>query len=298
MLNAPRLWWLGVRPRTLTIAVSPVLLGGGLAYFDGNPLDWILLTVTLVSAIAIQAGTNLYNDAADGERGNDSHQRLGPPRLTGQGWATPRDVRQAAFLCFALAGLGGLYLVRIGGWPILLIGLLSLLSGYAYSAGRRPISHLPVGELFVIAFFGLAAVGGTYLLQTGRLSANAVLAGLAVGCFAAAVLLVNNSRDRIEDGRAGRRTLAILAGPRLSVMLYGLFMLTPFVQPLAIGWAERMYGAWLPLLLLPMAVLAVRRFGAATGGPDFNRLLALTAKLQLAFVLLYLLGLAGAAPMQ
>jgi len=286
-----QLWLTGVRPRTLTIAASPVIAGAGLAYFDTAALDWPVLAITLLCALAIQAGTNLYNDAADGGRGHDTPARLGPARLTAEGWASAARVRLGAMMCFSAAMLGGLYLIHAGGWPILLIGVLSIASGYAYSAGPAPLSHSPLGELFVIAFFGVAAVAGTYFLQTGTVTADAVLCGLAVGSFGAAVLMVNNSRDRSQDRVAGRRTLAILVGPKLSRLTYALLILAPFALQFINELGVSGSGNWLPLLTAPFGLYLAWQFHCARAGADFNILLVQTAKLQLAFSILYTLGL-------
>ncbi|HSM39296.1 MAG TPA: 1,4-dihydroxy-2-naphthoate octaprenyltransferase, partial [Afifellaceae bacterium] len=211
----PNLWLLGMRPRTLTMAAVPVVVGSVLAWGGGAHPEWVTFIVTLACALLIQIGTNLFNDARDGERGADGPDRIGPIRITGAGLAQPKQVRRAALGCFVTALLAGGYLVVVGGLPILLVGLASLVSGYAYSAGRRPLSHGPFGEVFVIAFFGLIAVAGSYYLKSRQLpDAAVVLTGIAVGCYAAGVLLVNNLRDQAADLRAGRRTLASRLGTR------------------------------------------------------------------------------------
>src|SRR5574337_1079092 len=175
------LWWLAVRPRTLTLAAMPVLCGSALAWHGGAPIAWPVFFTTLACAALIQAGTNLYNDAADGERGNDGPARLGPPRVTAAGLASAGQVRRAASLAFATAFVGGVYLVFEGGWPILVIGLASLAAGWAYSGGPRPLSHTAWGEVWVMAFFGLAAVAGSHFLQGGQPGVAPVLLGLALG---------------------------------------------------------------------------------------------------------------------
>jgi len=285
------LWIIGMRPRTLTIAASPVIVGSALAFYQLESINWLVSLITLLCAFAIQAGTNFYNDAVDGEQGHDTPARTGPPRLTARGWATTAYVKRAALSCFILAGFGGIYLVDIGGWPILLIGILSIASGYAYSSGPFPLSHTPLGEIFVILFFGIIAVSGTCYLQTATLSYSAVFAGLAIGLFGAAVLMVNNSRDRDEDTKAGRKTLAIIIGPKLSMIFYAILVITPFAIQLVSQLSPSGSGNWLPLLTFPFGLYLVWRFRSATGGNDFNMLLIQTAKLQFAFSALLALGL-------
>jgi len=276
-------WVLAARPRTLPIAASPVLLGTALAWRMGSSLSVSVFLATLLAALAIQAGTNLFNDAADAERGVDGPTRQGPPRATAMGWLRAEQVRSAGYACFALAALLGLHLVAIGGWPILAIGVLSLLAGLAYSSGPRPISFTPLGEVFVLAFFGVAAVAGTCALQAGHVSGVALAMGVILGLFAAAVLHLNNTRDAVDDARAGRATLAILLGPRRSLPVYAALVLAPYPMLAALAHMQGWTSAWLGQLTLPVAALLIRRVYAARSGPDFNRLLAGTAQLELAF---------------
>jgi 1,4-dihydroxy-2-naphthoate octaprenyltransferase len=283
-----RVWWAAARPRTLTIATTPVLVGTALAWAEGAPHGWPAALAALVCALLIQAGTNLHNDAADFERGNDRPERVGPLRVTAAGWARPGEVRAAAIAAFALAFALGIYLVGIGGMPILAIGLASLMAGWAYSGGPKPISYTPFGELFVWMFFGVAAVAGSYLLQAGSVSASALMAGAAVGLPAAAVLMVNNVRDRVGDARVGRRTLAGLLGPRRSLVAYAAMMLAPFIAPLMQALNGRP-GALLAFLSLPMCIGLIRRL-AATDGPALNLLLAGTARAGFVFGLLLAIG--------
>jgi 1,4-dihydroxy-2-naphthoate octaprenyltransferase len=290
VVTVPRgwgLWWLAIRPRTLTIAVSPVLAGSGLAYADLGRIDPVVVVLALLGALAIQAGTNLYNDVADYLKGGDLPLRQGPARATAMGWATPGQMKRAAQVSFAVAALCGLYLVAVGGWPILALGMLSLLAGWAYSFGPKPIAYTPLGEVCVVAFFGLGAVGGVYYLHGFTLTGPVMAAGLAIGFIAAGVLMANNYRDMEPDRLAGRRTLAILVGPELSKVLYGLFLVLPFAlafPPLGPK------GGWLTLALLPFSFKLVRRFATEARGPGFNQILAATARHQLAFAALLSLG--------
>jgi 1,4-dihydroxy-2-naphthoate octaprenyltransferase len=272
------IWLLGMRPRTLTMAAVPVAVGAVLAWTRGADPDWVTFIATLACAVLIQVGTNLFNDANDGERGADGPDRIGPVRITGSGLAKPKQVRRAAIACFVLALLAGVYLIAVGGIPILVIGLASLAAGFAYSSGPRPLSHGPFGEVYVIVFFGLVAVAGSYYLQMGQLPDVAVaLTGIAVGCYAAAVLLVNNRRDTVADLRAGRKTLAGRLGTRATRWLYGLLVLVPFPM-LAAAWGMQALGlVWLGLpACLWLAVL----FARMPVGPDMNAQLGRTALVQ------------------
>ena len=276
-------WLPAVRPKTLSMAIAPVLVGTTLAWFEQQQFSLLPLLLTLAAALLIQIGTNLYNDAADFERGADTAGRLGPARVVAEGLIPATRVRHGAWLSFALALLCGIYLVWLGGWPILLIGLFSLAAAYAYTGGAHPIAYGPFGELFVLVFFGVIAVAGSAYLQTGIWSAAAVVAGMAIGMPAAAALLVNNYRDLESDCAAGRRTLVSLLGRRLARRLYAIYILTPLtLVPLLIP-AERVF---LPWLVLPPAIVLVRRFWCSPIDTGLNRLLALTAQYQLLFAVL------------
>ncbi len=278
-----RAWIAAVRPKTLGLAVSPVLVGTALGVAEKGSFHPGVFLAALAAAVAIQVGTNLHNDVADHLRGTDGEDRLGPARATSQGWLSPKAVTRGAWVAFLLAFLLGCYLAWMGGWPIMLLGLASLAAGAAYSGGPRPLSHLPLGELFVLLFFGLVAVGGSFYLQTGRFDGRSLLAGLVVGLPAAAVLVVNNYRDRQSDARAGRRTLAVLLPPSGSHLEYLLLMLAPFLLlPLLLSAKQ----VWLPMLSLPLHLWLVVRFQRAPVGPGLNLLLARTAQAQLLLGLL------------
>lgn len=274
----PNIWLLGIRPRTLTMAAVPVVTGAALAWSEGATVNVPTFAVTLVCAVLIQIGTNLFNDAGDGARGADGADRIGPVRLTGAGLATARQVRGGAAACFAAALAAGIYLVWVGGTVILLIGIASLVSGYAYSSGPRPLSHGPWSEVWVVAFFGVVAVAGSYYLQAlAPPGAPVLLTGIAIGCPAAAVLLVNNVRDREVDRRAGRRTLAGHLEPANARRLYAALMLAPFAV-LLIAWGWRPIGlAW---LALPLFVWLVIRLNRLPAGPAMNAQLARTSLAQ------------------
>lgn len=272
-----RLAWLAIRPRTLSLAVTPVLLGSSLAWSEGHAVKIGLLLVALVCALLIQVGTNLHNDAADFVRGTDDAQRIGPARVAASGWVSPRQLVQASLGCFGAALLLGSWLVSQGGWPILLIGLASLAAGWCYSGGPRPVSHTAWGEWFVLVFFGMAAVGGSHWLQSLRTTPQAWLGGLALGLPAAAVLLVNNYRDLEGDERAGRRTWVHRLGRDRARNAYAALLKLPVLPILTLTWQRP--GAALALLALPLAWRLIARLGSRQPpGPWLNDQLAGTAR--------------------
>jgi len=244
--------------------------------------------VALLSAMLIQIGTNLHNDVSDFERGADTPDRLGPPRATAMGWLPAAAVRRGAWGAFLLAFLLGIVLVWHGGWPIVAIGLCSLLAGWAYTGGPKPIAYTPLGELFVLVFFGLCAVGGSYYLQTMSLSPLAIWTSLALGSFAAAVISVNNTRDLVTDARVGKRTLAVRLGRGAMDRVYALELALPFaLLPLVLRDAWSLVPGAAFLAALPM----LRRFRSARAGEEFNRLLAGTARLQAIYAVLLAVAL-------
>ena len=277
-------WFLACRPKTLSVSLSPVLVGTAVAWHDTQALLWLPLLAAALGAAFIQIGTNLFNDVGDFLRGTDTPGRLGPKRATAEGWLSVDMLRAGAWLAFALAFLCGIYLVAHGGWPIVVIGLASLAAGWAYTGGPKPIAYGPLGEVFVFVFFGLVAVGGSYYLQTLTLTPVALLAATLVGIHAAAVITVNNYRDRDGDAKNGKNTLAVLLGRPATRGLYTAEMLAPYaLLPLLadLGWP-----AALPLLSLPLALVLIARFRREAAGPVFNGILAATAGLQLVFALL------------
>ena len=283
-MNALQIWLVAIRPRTLTISVVPVVVGTALAWAEYRLFTWVTLLVTLSGALLIQIGTNLHNDAADFERGADTPQRLGPRRVSAEGWLKPAQLRQAAHLSFAGAFLLGFYLIWVGGWPIAVLGLLSLTAAYAYTGGPRPIAYTPLGELFVFVFFGLAAVTGSFYLQTLQWSWNALLSGAAVGLPAAAVLIINNYRDRDTDSCAGKRTLAVVLGrPAMRYLYAASLLLAPLMTlPLLNQGLDGMILV-LPWLSLVPAFFLIRRLWHTRIDKSLNRLLAQTAQWQLLF---------------
>jgi len=281
-------WVLAIRPKTLGISVAPVVVGSSMAQAEFGSIQWLPALAALISAMLIQIGTNLHNDAADFDRGADTPDRVGPARATAQGWFTSNEVKRTAYICFGLAFGIGIYLVSVGGIPIVVIGLFSLAAGYAYTGGPKPIAYSASGELFVFLFFGLVAVMGSYYLQTAQISLNALYCSIALGLLAAAVLLVNNYRDLETDQRADKLTLTHYLGANNSRITYGVLMLTPFLLPLLLH--DVSIGVWLIMLLLPTALFLLRNFAREQPGPIFNRYLAQTAKLQLLFSLLLSIG--------
>lgn len=281
-------WMLAVRPATLPAAAVPVLVGSGAAHASGDFSIGVLLAA-LAAALLIQIGTNFANDVFDFERGADTDERLGPPRVTQSGLLTPRDVRTGVAAAFGAAALLGLYLAWVGGWPIIVIGAASIAAGLAYTGGPWPFGYHGLGDIFVFVFFGLVAVCGTYYLHTGDVSGLSLSAGSAVGFLITAILVVNNLRDRATDARTGKRTLAVRLGDRATRFQYAALLTGAY----AIAMAMAIVASWwllLPLLSLPLAMRVAAPVVNGVEGRALNLTLKGTARLTLAYGVLLAAG--------
>lgn len=289
-MNSRNPWLLAARPQTLFAAIAPVLVGSALAARDGmfQPLAAL---AALFAAVCIQIGTNFANDVHDFKKGADT-RRVGPTRVTTAGLLTPQAVERGTWLIFGLAALAGLYLVCLGGWPILLIGVASILAGLAYTAGPFPLGYNGLGDVFVFIFFGLVAVLGTYYVQAHSLTWGAWLAAIPVGAITTNIIVVNNVRDADTDRAVGKRTLAVLLGRGAARAEYALLLGVAYLTPLTL-WLAFDFSAWvlLPLLTLPWAVRLTRTVYTVLG-PGLNMALVGTSRLLAAFSLLFALGIA------
>ena len=285
-------WWLALRPWSFTISLAPILVGTALAGLDGYAPQLGIVAAAFAASILIHAGTNLQNDVGDFRRGADLMGRIGPPRATTEGWLPASQVQGVATLCFALAVVPGAYLAVRGGWPIVAIGLASISAGAAYTAGPRPVAYSGWGEVFVIAFFGLIAVGGMYYLHVGNVGSTPLAAGAAVGSLAAAVLVVNNLRDIDSDRRIGKNTLAVRCGRRFTTWEYAVLLYLPFFLVVAVALREGLALLLAPVILLPWGALLAHRVWRRPAGAWLNAALGATAKLGLVFAVL--LSLAAA----
>jgi len=292
MTNSPvARWVLAFRPRTLTAALAPILVGTGLAALHGIPCRWHLSLFAVLSAAMIQIATNLFNDALDFRKGTDTAERLGPCRVTQAGLIPASRVLVGGGVAAVAAVAFGMPLVMAGGWPIVVIGVVSLLFAYGYTGGPFPLAYLGLGDVFVILFFGLVAVGGVYYLQSHTFGADTVIAGLQVGMLATALLAVNNLRDVEEDRKAGKRTLAVRFGITFGRYEIAVLCLVPFALNLWWAWSGAWTTALLPLLALPLGARVIRGVFTHEPGVVYNRLLAGTAALQLVFGILLTLGM-------
>lgn len=284
-------WLLASRPATLPAATVPVLVGAAAAVSEGASFRPTIFSVTLVCALLIQIATNFANDYSDFHRGADHEGRLGPTRVTQSGLISADDVRRGIICAFGLAVLLGAYLAWVGGWPIVVIGVASVIAGLAYTGGPFPFGYYGLGDVFVFTFFGLIAVTGTSYLQLGHWSKFSLLLAIPIGLLVTNILVVNNLRDLPTDRAAGKHTLAVTIGEKLTRAQYILSTIVAYAIPTAIAVTDSARRALLlQLITLPLAIVLVRRVGRNTTGRALNPLLEKTGQLLLAFGILLALG--------
>lgn len=292
MLNCGKshVWLLAIRPKTLPAAVAPVLMGGAMAFGD-NVFRAFPVLIALACALLIQAGTNLVNDYSDFRKGADNVNRIGPLRVTQAGLVTPREIMWAIRLTFGAAIFLSLYLVRRGGWPVIIIGAISILSGILYTAGPKPYGYIGLGDLFVLIFFGPVAVGGTYYVQALAIPWPVIVAGFGPGLLSVAVLTVNNLRDIAGDAVSGKKTLAVRFGPAYAKNQYYISIVLASIIPagIALLTSRRPWSA-IAALTLFFALPVLETVFTRDDGPSLNGALAATGKLLLIYALLFSLG--------
>jgi 1,4-dihydroxy-2-naphthoate octaprenyltransferase len=284
-------WLLATRPRTLPAAIAPVMLGTAMAIAD-KCFAWLAVAAAFSVALLLQIGVNLANDYFDYLKGIDTEERLGPLRAAQSGLIPPKQLRGGIVLIFILSLIPGFYLLAVGGWPVLFIGLACIGAALAYSGGPFPLASHGLGDIFVFIFFGLVAVCGTYYVQALRLTPMVWLMGTIEGLLITAILVVNNLRDIETDRQSGKRTLAVILGNRASKLEYLLLLVIAYAIPIIL-WLSGHGSAWLilPLFSLPLAVSQMRFIWKSAGGSMLNQALANTAQLALVYSLLLSAGL-------
>ena len=305
-ISRSKAWLMAARPQTLPAAAAPVAVGTGLAVGRGveHPLAAL---AAFVGAALIQIGTNFANDYYDAVKGADTDDREGFTRVTQSGLIAPESVKRATYLPFAAAVLVGTTLVYVGGLPILVIGLLSVAAGFAYTGGPYPLGYHGLGDAFVFLFFGVVAVTGSYYVQAaavlaspvplsippGTLPTLALVASLPVAAISTNIIVVNNVRDLETDAETGKRTLAVRIGYRWSRVQYVALLVLSYLVPLAL-WVvgPASVVVCLPLLTIPFAVAVARTVCTHTTGEALNPALERTGKLLAAHAGLFAVGLA------
>ncbi len=282
-------WLLVTKPRTLTAAVVPVLLGTSLAYADGK-VDWLSATIALICSLLIQIATNIINDLYDFRKGADNDKRLGAKKALTAGLLTERQLVAATTAVMLTAFFLGLILVWRAGWVILAIGLLSLFFAWAYTGGKYPLAYIGLGDVFVFLFFGVAAVCGTYYLHHHSFSLSSLVAATGAGAIAMNILGVNNLRDIPTDSEVGKKTLAVRFGATFARDLYYWLLFVAYTVPFVLALMGYGYGVFITFLSLPFAFKQWRIVALETG-KALNPALGGTAQLLFIYGVLLSIGL-------
>ncbi|MFY8001182.1 MAG: 1,4-dihydroxy-2-naphthoate polyprenyltransferase [Candidatus Kapaibacteriota bacterium] len=270
-------WLLAIRPKTLPAGASPVILGTALAFADGA-FSLLPALAALVCALLMQIASNLINDLYDFRKGADTGERLGPARAVASGLLSEQDVKRAAWLVALTAFVLGQYLVWVGGWQILAIGVLSLVTAWAYTGGPVPLAYIGLGEICAFVFFGVIPVCGTYFVQAHEWSPVVLLFSLAPAFWSANILLVNNIRDIPTDALVKKNTLAVRIGSKKARLLYCFWAVAAFLVPTVYAVIWREWWLLLPLASAPLGVIACRSM-MALEGRALNGLLIQTVRL-------------------
>ncbi len=290
-VSPARAWIMAARPKTLPAALAPVLVGTALAFHD-NAFVLLPAVAALLGALLLQIGSNFANDYFDFFKGADTAERLGPVRVTASGLISPSQLRWGMVAVFGLAALDGLYLIQIGSWPILAVGVASILAALLYTGGPFPFGYYGLGDIFVFIFFGLVAVCGTYFVQALHLTWPVVVAAVPPGLLITAILVVNNLRDIETDAKAGKRTLAVMLGRAGTRQEYAILIVAAYLIPILL-WLAFDYHllVLLPWLTMPIASKLLGNVMQKIDGPSLNATLAGTARLSLLFSLLLAAGI-------
>ena len=285
-------WLSAARPRTLPAAVAPVLAASALAWRDGDFVAPAALAC-LGFALLVQIGTNFANDYYDFVKGADTAERVGPRRAVASGWVTPVVMKRAMIAVFALAFVLGLTLLCYGGWPLLVIGVASIVCGVAYTGGPYPLGYNGLGDVFVFIFFGLVAVGATYFVQTGVVTSDAWIIGVGIGALAANILVVNNYRDVETDARAGKRTLVVRFGRTFARVQFVVSHVLALAALVVVG-----AGDWHPAMVIAGAAVCAtagwiqtRRLARARTPAELIRLLGQTGMYLAVYAVILAVGL-------
>jgi len=280
-------WIDGARPRTLPAAIAPVLVGTSLIGRTNVTFNWLNALLALLVSLLLQIGVNYANDYSDGIRGTDE-VRVGPVRLTASGLATPRAVRNAAFLTFFLAAVCGGVLALRTSLLLIIVGAIAILAAWGYTGTSKPYGYMGFGDISVFIFFGVVATMGSYFAQSKVVSANALLVSIPMGALACAILSINNLRDRPKDAEVGKKTVAVRLGDRRARILFlGLLIIAHLASIAAL-----FISPWVLLTLLPLPLTFSIAKSVLRGavGIELIPLLGKIGRLQMLFALLLTLA--------
>ncbi len=289
-MTKTKAWILAARPKTLSASAVPIIATTGMAYGLQHQLQWWIVTFALFSSFCIQIGTNFVNDAMDFKKGADTETRLGPMRVTQQGHFTFQQVMWMATGFFLAAIAFGVPLVFHGGWPIVAIGLISVLLGYGYTSGPFPLAYRGLGDLFVILFFGLVAVGGLYYLLTGTWDMNALILGLQIGLLSTILIAINNLRDIEADRLVNKKTLAVRLGKTGGRFWIAFLCVAPFLTGYYWLYQKLWWVYIIPLISFPVGLFIAKRIFRTEPSSLYNKYLAMSSLFGMLFSILIAIG--------
>lgn len=289
-VNSAKAWLLAIRPKTLTGAAIPVLLGCTLAYIYGHfkPVPALLC---FVFAFLMQIDANFINDLYDFLKGSDREDRLGPERACAQGWITPNAMRKGIVLTTLMAAASGLGLLWFSGWEMIPVGIACIVFAFLYTAGPYPLAYHGWGDLLVIIFFGFVPVGCTFYVMAHGWNMSVTMASLACGLVIDTLLMVNNFRDREQDELSGKRTLVVRFGARTGLVLYFLLGMMACWCCFYFLFIGKIFAVLLPQLYLIPHFWTTHEMARISRGRALNNILGKTSRNMLLFGLLLALGL-------
>jgi len=290
-LTKTNAWFLAARPKTLMASIGPVLIGLSIAFVFNSQMNWPIAIVTLVTAIMLQIGTNFANDYLDAIKGIDTENRLGPQRAAATGLLSVNEMKKGTLLVFVLAFLMSIFLMVHGGLPIIIISILSILAAYGYTGGPFPLSYNGLGELAALIFFGIVAVWGTTYLQIKQFEVFPALVGLGPGFIAAAIMAINNLRDRESDRLVNKNTLAVHLGEKPARFLVLLCVLFSTFIPFFVAFQTGKSWSMLAGFVAYIFIFNWKRIAFGPINEDLNNCLANTGKYLLLYSIVLSVGL-------
>lgn len=271
-------WLAGARPRTIPAAIAPVLVGTSLIHNEKRPVNLLNGLAALLVSLLLQIAVNFSNDYSDGIRGTDEN-RVGPLRLVASGLATAKQVKTAAYLCFVLASISGLFLAYRTSWWLIALGFICIIAAWTYTGGARPYGYFGFGEISVFIFFGVIATVGSYFVQSEKITWRSFLVSIPIGALSCAILAVNNLRDLPKDALANKKTLAVRIGDKNARRMFvGLIVLAHLTALLAIFITPWSIAT---IIFLPISVKISQNVMNGAKGPTLIPVLGKVGKLQL-----------------
>lgn len=288
--NSTKAWLLASRPKTLTAASIPVMLGCALAFMYGH-FQLIPAILCFLFAFLMQIDANFINDLYDYLKGSDREDRLGPERACAQGWISPSGMKKGILVTTALAAVTGLFLLGYGGWEMIPVGIACIIFAFLYTTGPYPLAYHGWGDILVLVFFGFVPVGCTFYVMAHDWNTSVTMASLACGFVIDTLLMVNNFRDREQDAISGKKTIVVRLGARAGLILYFLLGLAACWSCFYLVTEGRLWAAILPQIYLLFHILTTMKMARINRGKELNAILGETSRNMLLFGILLTAGL-------